>query len=252
MFQEPGQTEFDLRFRLLGVPVRIHPLFWVATAVLANSFDDGTTLVTWIACVFASILVHEFGHALVARLFGAQPHVVLYGMGGLAIYEKPSESLRQRFFVLIMGPGAGFLLFLATMAVTCLWLGISPADAWHNRFDKGRTLPSPLALRVIIFLTHINLYWGLVNLLPIMPLDGGQIATIFLTVQNPREGRRRGYILSMVTAGVAAIFLVRREDYFLALAAGLLALMSFQALQVMHLRTRFGGSVEDDADWWKR
>ena len=69
MLGQVGPTEFDLRFSFLGIPVRVHPLFWVAAVVLG--FPRGETggqafalILVWTACLFVSILVHEMGHAL--------------------------------------------------------------------------------------------------------------------------------------------------------------------------------------------
>jgi stage IV sporulation protein FB len=252
MFGVPGETEFDLRFRLLGIPVRVHPLFWVLAAILGQNTRDGFLLLLWIGCVFVSILVHEFGHALVARSQGAQPSIVLYAMGGLCLYNNRSEGLWHRFFVLIMGPGAGFLLMGATIAVACLWLGITPVEAWNYQFVGGRITPPKYAAYSLFYLIYVNLYWGIFNLLPIMPLDGGQIAMVFLSMHNRREGQRRAYILSVVTAGLLAIYFVKYEQYYNALLVGLLAFSSFQMLQALHYQSRYGNSFEDEADWWKR
>ena len=67
-----AETPYDLRFSLLGIPVRIHPLFWAVTAVLGFRMNERNLpmVVVWVACVFVSILVHEYGHALMARNFG--------------------------------------------------------------------------------------------------------------------------------------------------------------------------------------
>jgi stage IV sporulation protein FB len=253
MFGVPAPTEFDVRFRLLSIPVRVNPLFWVIAAFLGQDVLKlgGSFFVLWIVCVFLSVLVHEFGHGLVARRFGAEPDVLLYGMGGLCIYDN-RQSLRQRLLVLLMGPGAGFVLMGTTIAVACLWLRITPGDAWHERYELARVVPTAHGLLAIHFLIQINLFWGIFNLLPIMPLDGGQIAMVLLSMHNPRQGRRRAYIISILTAGLMAIYLVNQKSYFNALLVGLLALSSFQVLQAYHYQSRYGDSIEDDADWWKR
>jgi membrane-associated protease RseP (regulator of RpoE activity) len=250
MFGVPGPTEFDVRFRLLGVPVRVHPLFWVLATLLGWDLTrgGGKLLVVWIGCVFLSILVHEFGHALTARAFGARPEVMLYSLGGLCLYQNSRETLWKRFFVLAMGPGAGFLLMGAAIAWGSVRFHVSPLDVWNGEFIPG----SGLVGAAIYFLVMINFFWGIFNLLPVMPLDGGQIATVFLSMHNRREGQRRAYIVSLVVSGLVALYFVRREQYFNALLFGMLALMSFQILQALHDRARFGSALEDDADWWKR
>jgi stage IV sporulation protein FB len=251
MFGVPGPTEFDLRFRLLGMPVRVHPLFWVLALFLGWDFGTGAVLIIWVACVFVSILVHEFGHALVARAFGANPHVLLYSFGGLCIYDEQQRP-SHRLMVLAMGPGAGFLLMGATIGFAYLAFGISPIDAWHLNFTEGRSTPSPYLRVAMFFLIEINFLWGIFNLFPIIPLDGGQIASVLLTFHNRRQGPRRAYILSLVTAGLLTIYFVQSKQFYNAILVGLMAFSSYQALQVLHHQASYGGSVEDDADWWKR
>lgn len=251
MFGLPGPTEFDVRFRLFGVPVRVHPLFWAMAAMLGWNLTEGSGkfLLVWVGCVFFSILVHEFGHALTAKLFGAEPSIVLYTFGGLAVYRNPQEDLRRRLLVLIMGPGAGFLLMGATILVASVAFKASPLDVWHYHFPAGTT---PLAALATVFLIEINLYWGILNLLPIMPLDGGQIAMVLLSMHNGREGLRRAYIVSLVAAGLVAIYFIRTEQYINALLFGYLGMMSYQNLQALHYQSRFGSGYEDEVDWWKR
>ena len=253
MFGVPAATEFDLRFRLFGMPVRVHPLFWVMAAILGSRLQGGTTLLIWVACVFVSILVHEFGHALVARAGGAgEPQVLLYGMGGLCVYENRLETPGRRLLVLMMGPGAGFLLLAITLGVAQLWLKVHPLDAILGDFSGRRLGASLTAVTAVDFLVRINLFWGIFNLLPIMPLDGGQIAAVLLNLHNRRLGLRRAYILSVVVAGLVAAFFVRIESYPNALLMGLLAFSSFQMLQVLHHQASMAGGYEDDPDWWKR
>ena len=254
MFGVPAPTEFDLRFRLLRIFVRVNPFFWVIAAFLGKDEIErgGTYFLIWIGCVFVSILVHEFGHALTSRMFGADPEVLLHGMGGLCIYQNSRETLRQRLMVILMGPVAGFLLMGLTIAIASLYLRISPNDVWNYRLLGGPVSASVHFKLTIIYLIQINFYWGIFNLLPIMPLDGGQLASLLLTAHNSRQGRRRGYILSILTAGLLAFYFVRIESYYNALLVGVLALNSYQVLQAYHYQSKFGDSYEDEADWWKR
>ena len=89
MLTEPNPTPWDLRWRMLGTNISVHPFFWVLSAMLGwGWFNDGgfRLLLVWVACVFVSILLHEFGHVLMGRLFGSRgQYIVLYSFGGLAI-----------------------------------------------------------------------------------------------------------------------------------------------------------------------
>ncbi len=63
-----NETPYDLRFRFLGVPVRIHPLFWLVAAVLGWHEKNVPMTAFWVVCVLVSILVHEYGHALMGKV----------------------------------------------------------------------------------------------------------------------------------------------------------------------------------------
>ena len=91
MFGNIAPTPYDLNFSLLGVPIRVHPLFWLAALVLGLNLNPHQ-LPIWIAVVFVSIVVHEMGHALMIRSFGWQPSIVLYTFGGLAMHQPTHHS----------------------------------------------------------------------------------------------------------------------------------------------------------------
>src|SRR2546422_735068 len=86
-FEPPAHTRYDLHFSLAGIPVCVHPLFWLMTALFGASAGDLIQLLVWIAVVFVSILIHEMGHALMMRWYGQPSRVVLYLAGGLTIPE---------------------------------------------------------------------------------------------------------------------------------------------------------------------
>ena len=95
MFGQVPQTQYDLHFQVLGIPVRIHPAFFVLCVIMG--FSEGwarelqvnvlVPILLWTGVVFVSILVHELGHALMARNFGWPPNITLYHFGGLASFQ---------------------------------------------------------------------------------------------------------------------------------------------------------------------
>ena len=99
--------------RLFGVNIRINPWFWLMSAVLGWSrVQSGVPfLLIWMACVLVSILVHEFGHVMMGRLFGSDGHIVLYSFGGLAVGSIQIPNWWKRVLVSLAGPMAGFLLW---------------------------------------------------------------------------------------------------------------------------------------------
>ena len=120
---EPPRSPYDVHFQVLGIPVRVSPMFWLGSAILGAG-GTGRFWLMCIGCVFVSILVHELGHALVMRRFGESPRVVLTLFGGLAIHQAPAWSVGvekggrsswRQILISLAGPGAGFL-FAALVA----------------------------------------------------------------------------------------------------------------------------------------
>src|SRR6202011_2917389 len=107
---EPPATQADLHFALFGIPVRVHPMFWLMAVLLGANMTAGRPdlMFFWVLAVFLSILVHELGHALVIRSFGSQPWITLYGMGGLASHAATRTDPGTHILISLAGPGAGF------------------------------------------------------------------------------------------------------------------------------------------------
>ena len=193
MLAEPDRSPYDLRFRLFGFPVRVHPLFWVLAALLGASWLDlGVVfLLIWVAIAFVSILVHEFGHALAFRGFGTDSHIVLYSFGGLAVPWAEVRGRWQRILVSLAGPAAGFLLCAAVY--------------FSNHFHPwAGTSLYVSALYAGLF--SVNLYWGIMNLLPVWPLDGGQVSEEVSSSVSPRTGRTVALQISVAVAGLLCVY----------------------------------------------
>ncbi|MEZ6187426.1 MAG: site-2 protease family protein [Planctomycetota bacterium] len=260
MLVEPKPSPMDLKWAMLGMPVRVSPWFFVAAILLgwsgskswaqATGQTQGAILLTWILAMFAGILVHELGHALVARMSGARNvRIVIYHLGGLAISE--GRRLRwQRVVELLMGPGAGFLLGGACYGVLLL----AQARGWE------------LPALVEVFLSasiYIGLIWGLVNLLPVFPLDGGQITRELLEAWRPYDGMRIAFRVSVVASLIVAGLGIWLREFLIVVMFGLFAYYNWQ-LSRMPLGGGggFGGGQpaqgseprqpwERDPDWWK-
>ena len=109
-------------------------------------------------CVFVSILVHEFGHGLMAKSFHGSPSVVLYALGGLC-YSQGERRPGQRLAVLFLGPGAGFLLCALVMLITSLLYGITPGEHAEMLIRLlGLTSNQPSALGRFTSLTPALIY----------------------------------------------------------------------------------------------
>ncbi|GIW80471.1 MAG: hypothetical protein KatS3mg105_2278 [Gemmatales bacterium] len=218
MFVEPERSPYDLTWTMFGTPIRVTPWFWVVSALLGwNAIELGIEYVLlWVACVFVSILVHEFGHVFTGRLFHAQGHIVLHGFGGLAIGSSALPNRWQRILVYLAGPVAGFLLFGVVWLVATL------------------VLPPPRHLFVeeaVWNLTWINVAWGIVNLFPIYPLDGGQISRDLCGWLLPGKGLTASLVLSIAAGVLVMLFFLWLRYWYGALLFGILAFNSFQMLQ---------------------
>jgi stage IV sporulation protein FB len=237
---EPGRTPYDLSFSLGSIPVRVHPFFWLVGLLLGlqgGARPAGVLL--WMAALFVSILGHELGHALVMRAFGSRPWITLYGLGGLASCHPAEAGWRghatwRQVAISAAGPGAGFLMAAALIGILYLsghapefrsprvtwWIVTTPTAFPHEHL--GRFLDAMLFLTIL---------WGLVNLLPVYPLDGGQIARELMLAANPRTGIVHSLGLSAAVALAVAIYGLSRQWIFLALLFGYLAYSSYATLQ---------------------
>jgi len=249
LFQQPSPTPYDLRFSVLGIPVRVHPLFWLIT-VLLGAAGDPRLIPIWVFVVFVSILVHELGHALAFRRFGQRSQIVLHMAGGLTIPETVSWgsgwasvalSPWQEIFISIAGPGAGFLfagLVILIVSITGgsvqpIWLlGFLPLPVNAMLSFGGRYLTV-----LVTLLLWVNIFWGLVNLVPVQPLDGGNIARNLFVHYDPLDGLRKSLWLSTIAGALLALIgLFALGNLFMALLFGVLAFQSYQAV-----RGRYGG-----------
>ncbi len=252
MFNEPARTPYDLNWVMFGIRVRVHPFFWLMSIIMgASGGFNFTNLAIWVGCVFVSILIHELGHIWMGQFFGSHGHIVLYSFGGLAIGSVNLHRRWQRIAVSAAGPGAGFVFLGLVMAV--LW-AVNPetfpayvAAPAHLLGIPVEWLPFPraqpnfLLFTAIFYLVFINIIWGLVNLLPIWPLDGGQITKDVCEGISAERGLTTALGISMITAGILALhsFVVASGRTFLPLPFGSLysgiffAVMSVQSFLLM-------------------
>jgi stage IV sporulation protein FB len=213
MFSEPPASRLDLRFGFSGIRVRVHPMFWIIVFALGWNLPLVEQLV-WVGVVFVSILVHELGHVSSALFFGRRSHVVLYSMGGLTIPEAHASPLTGWRYgvVAFSGPMAGLLLaLLAYLTIPLL----------------GST-SSGLAGALYFHLVGINVVWSLVNLLPIWPLDGGQVMRSLLSDFGSDFGYSLASGLSLVTAGIVAVAAWQMSRPIIGLFAVYFALKEWQ------------------------
>ncbi len=247
LLSDPPPTAYDLRFGLFGIPVRVHPLFWLAALLTGMPIQAGEgsglgdfelyMLVAWVAAFFVGILVHELGHALAMRSHGYRPWITLHGLGGMASYDATQgrpASLAGRVGITFAGPAAGFLLAAAVVAALTA-MGKPFVVIWRfsvvPMFVPSGLIGSMGLTLFVVDLLYISIFWGVLNLLPVQPLDGGHIARELLVYADPRRGIERSLMLSLATAVVVAVVaLVRLQSTFITLLFAYLAYQSYVML----------------------
>ncbi len=222
MLGQVNPTPYDLYFPLFGIEVRITPWFWVAgvfTGFPLLSDRRFDLLLIWIGCLFFSILVHEMGHALAGKMFGWPSDVILYHFGGVTRYfHQVGWTTGRSVAVTFAGPWAGFVLFGIVLAVEFFLV-------------RSGTFINPHVGYTIRILKWINLYWGLINLLPVPPLDGGHISQTLFERYRPRDGLVWSLRIGVAVGGLAAAFFFMQDYRFAGILFALLAIDNFQRLE---------------------
>lgn len=244
LFQPPTPTRYDLNFSVAGIPVRVHPLFWVIALLFGSASSDLIQILIWVVVVFLSILVHELGHALAMRRYGLSSNVILYWGGGLTVpeqvkwgYSNANVSLRpnQEIFISLAGPFSGFLVAGLILAGVAAAGGEVFVRALFGVLPVATAI-LPINARIpnlfVATLLWVNIFWGYINLMPVYPLDGGNVARYLLLQADPWNGIRRSLWVSVVTGAIIAVLgLILRHNVFIALLFGFLAFQSYQSVR---------------------
>ena len=195
----------SLQFRVTGIPVRVEPIFFLVMGLLgwANGYE-GVEIAVFLVVGGISILIHELGHATAQRSFGAHPTVTLTGFGGYTL--GPVQPKGKSLVVTLAGPAAGFL---AAIVGALLAQVVAGPD---------------LVQTAIEILIYVNVLWGIFNLLPILPLDGGHVAADLF-------GLRNAQYLSIAGAVALGLLAVAIGAPFMAIVAFMFGSQSINALR---------------------
>jgi Zn-dependent protease len=219
LIRQPGR---GIGFSLFGVPVRVASSFWIIAILFGTQGAGRSTsteqvileAMTWTAIVFVSILLHELGHAAAARVFGADPSITLHALGGLTQFEPRGMSRPQRWLVSFAGPAAG-LMFGGAVYALARWLPVSPRGS-----------------EVVEALLQVNIGWSLINLLPVLPFDGGQMLSAFL---GPRRELWTAVVSGTVGAVVAILGYFLRNNLWIAFLFGSAAVAAIRQVRWLWL-----------------
>jgi Zn-dependent protease len=202
-------SEGQPHFTIAGIPIRIEWSFWLIAVFLGFGNREGWLLVAWVAIVFVSILVHELGHAVALCVYHQRPRVVLHAFGGLTYGSSAYRSRAQSIVVSAAGPLVAFFL-----------LGV-PA---HFLQDSDFALQTYERYVIVNDIAWVNIAWSIVNLLPVLPLDGGNIAASIF-------GRPAARMISIVVAFSAATYFFTQQNQFAGFFMMMFAIMNFGSHQ---------------------
>ncbi|MBW2254747.1 MAG: M50 family metallopeptidase [Deltaproteobacteria bacterium] len=177
-----------------GIPIRVHWSLvglmglYFAFALITAGMAETLEATSVVVALFASVVLHELGHALAARNYGIRTaHITLYPFGGIAAITRAPATPFQELFIALAGPAVN--LFLATLFFS-LW---TVSGAW-------------LALAI----AALNLIMGVFNLFPAYPMDGGRVLRALLVdrygwVGASRIAMRVGRIFAWLFIGVGLV-----------------------------------------------
>ena len=178
--------------RFAGIDVFVHVTFllflvWVGFSRFSRSGDVGVAIdgVLFMLAVFGTVVIHEFGHALMARRFGVQTRdVTLLPIGGVARLERIPERPLEELAVALAGPAVNVAFALVVGAILTAQgtgLGLPVADASVDASVEGAVVPdAPFLLRMF----WVNVSLAVFNLLPAFPMDGGRALRALLATRG--------------------------------------------------------------------
>lgn len=209
-------------FTFKGIPVGLNPMFLVLVLILSINLGNIIEMIIFAVCAFIGILIHEFGHALVARHYGLGPAVVLHGFGGMTTHSPPVRP-KEDFLITFAGPGAGLVVGLLFWGLTYLLsvLGLAPAIAQY-----------PYLVLFIQYMTYINLIWSIFNLLPCRPMDGGKImGHILRKFMSIPKAEMTGSVISVVFAGLILLYSIYIQSVYMILISAYFLLINLAGIR---------------------
>jgi Zn-dependent protease len=205
-----------LKFRLFRTPVTIDWGFLLLVAILTfGTYRPLEESLLLVAVIFVSILLHEMGHALAFRVLGRSSRIVVHGFGGVTISEDPREMRDgEAIAVSLAGPAAEIALGLGALALQRAGVG-----------DSHR-----LTQQLMADLVWVNVVWGLANLVPILPLDGGHVVERVVHRISPGLTDTLPPFIGVAVSVPIAVFAWTEGYQFGAFFALIFAVMNFRWL----------------------
>lgn len=202
------------------IPILIHPFFWIFAALIGWIMGGSVMgMFIWVGIIFVSVVIHEFGHALTAVIFKQKARIQLIAMGGVTMFDGPKLKFWQQFLITFNGPLFGFFLFL--FSTSLLYFPFPP-----------------LFLKILKMTQTANLFWTVVNLLPVLPLDGGQLMRIFLEANFGIKGFKASLLVGAVFAALLSFYFFMVQAFLIGAFFFLFAFQSFDSWRKSRFATR--------------
>lgn len=224
--------------------VRVSLLFPLILLVFWSRL--GLTLgTTCVLLLFVSVLIHEFFHVFGARSTGGDAReILIWPAGGLA-YTQPGPSFRSEFLTILAGPVANALLALLMLPAVLSSGQLS--ECWHPVILPAVELQDRLFRDWGVLMFSLNVKLVYLNLLPVLPLDGGRLLQVVLSrIYEPRVVHRAGLISGLIVAllmGVIGGAIDPATGISLVMLGALIFCMNYVEMIKLSLREQFGGSA---------
>lgn len=192
-----GKTSIDVDFSF----------FILITLFVILGYDETKGIehaLIWIPILFVSVLFHEFAHAAAIALFGfGASHIVLGGMGGHTANENMRNARPwQDVVISVAGPASNFLLSLI---------------CWYFFFNTRIGATDKMLAVLLPTMADASIWWGLLNLIPVPPLDGGHATRSFFKMfLTDRTSFVISTWIALIVGGAVALWGFRRGQFFLA------------------------------------
>lgn len=218
-----------VRFKLFGIPVGVHLSFLII--VVLGPLASIESAVMWLLAAFVAIMLHEFGHALTARAFGAEGiEVTLYGLGGLTSFRHPEKVSHWKSF-LISGAGSAVGI-VAGLGI----IGLARLDVFDSWPD--------LSIDFLDYFIFVALVWGVLNWVPIVPLDGGHMTQHFIAIFNEEKAPLIAQVVSWTAVAIVVPLALMNGYQFAAVLVVIFAFFGFREYQANRPRSEGSERVE--------
>lgn len=242
----------SLRFSIFGIPAEIQPSSWVILGLLGLSMYSTIpsplqpTLI-FVVVGMLTVLAHELGHALASRAFTrVTPIIIIGNLGGITYSPVPMPTRAKNFLMVLAGPVAGFALGLAIAVL----LGVQIGDVWaaitiyvmeplsfipavqvpmDSYIALGQAMEAGAVTRFALMLYSsffmVCFWWTLFSLMPILPMDGGQL--LLTATNNPKLSAGIGLCIG----ALLCLWFLMHGGIFMTLMLGWLAWYNWRILK---------------------